>query len=62
MKVTASDLLAILRRFNVATDDNVPRHIDQINVTNPSPINWLVSFLFDRKCFFVLFDETADYR
>ena len=62
MKVTASDLLAILRRFNVATDDNVPRHIDQINVTNPSPINWLVSFRFDRKCFFVLFDETAEDR
>ena len=43
MKVTASDLLAILRRFDVATEDNVPRHIDQINVTNPSPINRLVS-------------------
>ena len=62
MKVTASDLLAILRRFNVATDDNVPRHIDQINVTNPSPINRLVSFRFDRKHFFVLFDETAEDR
>jgi len=62
MKVTASDLLAILRRFDVATDDNVPRHIDQINVTNPSPINRLVSFRFDRKRFFVLFDETAEDR
>ena len=30
MKVTANDLLAILRRFRVAGDDNVPRQIDQI--------------------------------
>ena len=31
MKITANDLLAILRRFNVANADNLPRHIDQIN-------------------------------
>ena len=30
MKITSSDLLAILRQFRQATDDNVPRHIDQI--------------------------------
>lgn len=62
MKVTANDLLAILRRFRVAGDDNVPRQIDQIKHSNPSPINQLVRFRFDRKYFFALFDETAEDR
>ena len=62
MKVTANDLLAILRRFRVAGDDNVTRQIDQIKHSNPSPINQLVRFRFDRKHFFALFDETAEDR
>ena len=60
MKVTSSDLLAILRRFNIANDDDLPRHIDQIKIAHPSPINLLVSFRFNRQRFFVLFDETAE--
>ncbi len=60
MKVTSSDLLAILRRFKVADDSNVPRHIDQIKQTHPSAINQLVQFRFNRGHFFVLFDETAE--
>lgn len=59
MKVTTSDLLAILRRFNKADDNNVPRNIDQVKNTNPSPINQLVEFRFNKQKFFVLFDETA---
>lgn len=60
MKVTSSDLLAILRRFSVADDRNVPRHIDQIKQTHPSAINQLVQFRFNRSHYFVLFDETAE--
>lgn len=60
MKVTSSDLLAILRRFNVADDTNVPRQIDQVKQTHPSAINQLVQFRFNRQHFFVLFDETAE--
>lgn len=60
MKVTSSDLLAILRRFSVADDSNVPRHIDQIKQTHPSAINQLVQFRFNRGHFFVLFDETTE--
>lgn len=59
MKVTASDLLAILRRFGVGDDDHVPRHIDQIKHDHPSPINQLVAFRFERKQYYALFDETA---
>lgn len=59
MKVSTSDLLAILRRFTIATDQNVPRNIDQLKITNPSPINQMAEFRFDKRKFFVLFDETA---
>ncbi len=59
MKVTTSDLLAILRRFNKADGSNVPRHIDQVKQSNPSPINQLIYFRFNKQKFFVLFDETA---
>lgn len=59
MKVTTSDLLAILRRFNTATDQNVPRHIDQVKNHNPQPINQVVEFRFNKSKYFVLFDETA---
>jgi 23S rRNA pseudouridine1911/1915/1917 synthase len=62
MKVTASDLLAILRRFDVASDAHVPRHIDQIRHSNPSPTNHLTSFRFERTIYDVLFDDTVEDR
>ena len=60
MKITSSDLLAILRQFRQATDDNVPRHIDQIASSYPQPINQLVRFRFDRRQYFLLIDDTAE--
>lgn len=62
MKVTTSDILAILRRFTIASDENVPRHIDQITHANPSTINQIVSFRFGRDRYHILFDETAEDR
>lgn len=43
----------------MASDDNVPRNIDQIVNSNPSPINQLVRFRFNKQMYFALFDETA---
>lgn len=60
MKVTTSDLLAILRRFNMANETHVPRHIDQVVNSNPSPTNQLVSFRFERTIYDVLLDDTAE--
>ena len=60
MKVTTSDLLAILRRFGEADDSHVPRLIDQVAQSHPSTTNQLVRFRFNRHHYFVLFDESAE--
>ncbi len=62
MKISSHDLLAILRRFSVATDEAVPRYIDQIVQSNPTPINQLVRFRFNRHYYFVLIDDIAEDR
>jgi 23S rRNA pseudouridine1911/1915/1917 synthase len=60
MKITSSDLLAILRRFAIADDSHVPRYIEQVKQSNPQSINQLVSFRFQKRHYFVLLDETAE--
>lgn len=60
MKIIASDLLAILRKFEIASDSNVPREIDQIRQSHPNPTNQLVTFRFGRRKFYVLVDDTAE--
>ncbi len=60
MKFTTNDILAVLRRFSIANDDNVPRHIDRIEQFHPSPINQLIKFRFNKSQYFMLIDETAE--
>ena len=60
MKITSSDLLAILRRFRIADDSNVPRHIDQIKQSHPNPINQSVQFRFNKQQFAILIDDSAE--
>lgn len=60
VKVTSSDLLAILRRFDVALENSVPRHIEQIKFSNPSTTNTMVSFRFNKNRYCVLFDDVAE--
>lgn len=60
MKVSSRDVLDILRRFELAGDENVPRQIESIKISHPKPINTLTSFVFLKHKFFALFDETAD--
>lgn len=59
VKVSSSDIIAILRRFELANDDNVPRHIEQVKSLHPDPNNTLISFRFNKQRFYVLFDDTA---
>lgn len=60
VKVSSSDIIAILRRFEVAGDENVPRHVSVVNITNPTPTNTLVSFRFAKQQYYILFDDTAE--
>lgn len=60
VKVSSSDIIAILRRFDYADESVFPRHIDQIKFSHPQPTNTLVSFRYNRHLFYVLFDDTAE--
>ena len=60
MKVSSRDVLDIMRRFELANDNNVPRHIESLKMSHPSPINTLVDFHFMKHQFYMLFDESAE--
>lgn len=60
VKASSTDILDILRRFEIATDENVPRQIEQVSYTHPDPKNTLAAFRFNKRQFYILFDETAE--
>jgi len=60
VKVSSSDIIAILRRFELAGDENVPRHVGMVQFSNPDPKNTLISFRFAKQQFYLLFDDTAE--
>lgn len=60
VKISSGDILAILRKFELAGDQNVPRHVSMVSFTNPNPKNTLVSFRFAKQQYFVLIDDEAD--
>ena len=60
VKVSSSDALAILRRFDVAGSEHVPRHIEQLMYYHPSPTSTMVTFRFQKRKYYVLFDDAAE--
>jgi 23S rRNA pseudouridine1911/1915/1917 synthase len=60
VKISSSDVIAILRRFEAANDDNVPRHVEQMKFSHPSAINTLVSFRFNKQFYYILVDDSAE--
>ena len=60
VKISSSDLLAILRKFEVASDEHVPRLIEQVQYTHPSPTNTLAAFRFNKQQYYVLYDDDAE--
>ncbi|MEI7918407.1 MAG: RluA family pseudouridine synthase [Candidatus Saccharibacteria bacterium] len=60
VKVSSRDILDVLRRFELANDDNVPRNVESVKMSHPNPINTLASFRFNKNAFFILFDDTAE--
>lgn len=60
VKVASRDILDLLRRYELADDNNVPRNIENIKITHTTPTNSLVSFIFLKRQMFILFDDTAE--
>lgn len=50
----------VLRRFELADDDNLPRQVKMIRITHPDPTNTLASFRFLKTQFYLLIDNSAD--
>lgn len=60
VKVSSRDILDVLRRYELAGDDNVPRNVENVKITHPNPINTLVSFRFTNNQLYLLLDDTAE--
>ena len=60
VKISSSDALAVLRRFDMAGDDHVPRHIEQLAFYHPIPTSTMVTFRFMKRKYYVLFDDTVE--
>jgi len=60
VKIASNDILAILRKFDLAAEENVPRHVEQLKLTHPSATNTMASFRFNKQQFYVLYDDTAE--
>ena len=59
VKISSSNILDILRRFEVAGDEHMPRHVERIQYTNTTALNTLISFRFLKRNFVIIFDEEA---
>ncbi len=60
VKVSSSDVVAILRRFDFADENVYPRQIEQLKFSHPKESSTLVSFRFNRHLFYILFDDSAE--
>lgn len=60
MKIRSSDCLYILRRFDIASQEHVPRDVSRLSVKNPSPTNTLAEFRFDSANYILLVDDVAE--
>lgn len=60
VKLSSGDILQILRKFEVAGEENIPRHVSMVSFTSPYPKNTLVSFRFAHEQFYILIDSEAD--
>lgn len=60
MKLTARDVLDILRQFELAGSADVPRHIERLKSLESSQANTIVSCVFRKTAYFVVIDETAE--
>ena len=56
MKLSAREILEILRLFAVAGSENVPRHIERLSMSYPDEFSVIYTFLFEKRHYFVVID------
>lgn len=59
-KFNSGDILKILRKFNIANEDNVPRNIEELKKVQPDQFSEIFSFKFNNNKFFIINDGTAE--
>ncbi len=59
-RVSSSDVIAILRRFELADEDNMPRNVEDLKITQPTDKSTLASFRFKKHLFAILYDSAAE--
>ena len=59
-KFNSSDILKILRKFNIANEDNVPRNIEELKKISADEFSEIFAFKFNKNKFFVIIDGTAE--
>lgn len=60
VKISSNDVIAILRKYEVAGDENVPRHVSMMTITNPTVTSTMADFRFAKRQYYILFDDTAN--
>ncbi len=60
VKISSNDVIAILRKYEVAGDENVPRHVSMMTISNPTVTSTMADFRFAKKQYYILFDDTAN--
>jgi len=59
IKLSVTDMLAILRRFDIATDDDKNKMIDQVKRASTTDESLFISLRFKKHRFFIIFDHNA---
>lgn len=60
VKITSGDVLAVLRRFQFASDSHTPRSVERLKTIRQEAGSLLVPFAFENRQFYALFDNTLD--
>lgn len=60
MKWSARDILDILRMFALASNENVPRNIEQLRTEHPDELSTLFQFFFLKRRYIIVADPELD--
>lgn len=59
-KFNSGDILKILRKFQIAGEENVPRHIEELKKISADEFSEIFTFKFNKNKFFVVVDGMAE--